>query len=168
MLRFVLRAHLNEHAGDLASINADVVGQLDGWLERKFLSNCVRHRFCRPRSESHRFVDIDLRTQQDGETKPFPGGRFPAITSLTATGGLLFGKENESLFGILRYFQNRIVGRAGPLEHNDFARSEEHTSELQSPDHLVCRLLLEKKKKTTSKFLLSNKKKKKKQVNIEN
>src|SRR5258708_29759551 len=27
-----------------------------------------------------------------------------------------------------------------------WARSEEHTSELQSPDHLVCRLLLEKKK----------------------
>src|SRR5258708_32604980 len=30
-------------------------------------------------------------------------------------------------------------------------RSEEHTSELQSPDHLVCRLLLEKKK-TESEF----------------
>src|SRR5258708_29961757 len=29
------------------------------------------------------------------------------------------------------------------------SRSEEHTSELQSPDHLVCRLLLEKKKRTT-------------------
>src|SRR5258708_11720870 len=28
----------------------------------------------------------------------------------------------------------------------DGPRSEEHTSELQSPDHLVCRLLLEKKK----------------------
>src|SRR5438552_11333946 len=28
------------------------------------------------------------------------------------------------------------------------SRSEEHTSELQSPDHLVCRLLLEKKKTT--------------------
>src|SRR5258708_25073905 len=27
-------------------------------------------------------------------------------------------------------------------------RSEEHTSELQSPDHLVCRLLLEKKNRT--------------------
>src|SRR5258708_24072495 len=27
-----------------------------------------------------------------------------------------------------------------------YPRSEEHTSELQSPDHLVCRLLLEKKK----------------------
>src|SRR5947208_11778036 len=30
------------------------------------------------------------------------------------------------------------------------ARSEEHTSELQSPDHLVCRLLLEKKKEQTT------------------
>src|SRR5258708_39210662 len=29
-------------------------------------------------------------------------------------------------------------------------RSEEHTSELQSPDHLVCRLLLEKKKRRRS------------------
>src|SRR5258708_9061667 len=29
------------------------------------------------------------------------------------------------------------------------SRSEEHTSELQSPDHLVCRLLLEKKKVAT-------------------
>src|SRR3712207_6868203 len=31
---------------------------------------------------------------------------------------------------------------------NDQARSEEHTSELQSRQYLVCRLLLEKKKKT--------------------
>src|SRR5258708_10348217 len=35
----------------------------------------------------------------------------------------------------------RRPGRRGRAE-----RSEEHTSELQSPDHLVCRLLLEKKK----------------------
>src|SRR5438876_5091783 len=34
-----------------------------------------------------------------------------------------------------------------PDEH----RSEEHTSELQSPVHLVCRLLLEKKKRSASK-----------------
>src|SRR5258708_14959640 len=32
----------------------------------------------------------------------------------------------------------------------DHKRSEEHTSELQSPDHLVCRLLLEKKKTFTT------------------
>src|SRR5258708_15156705 len=31
-------------------------------------------------------------------------------------------------------------------------RSEEHTSELQSPDHLVCRLLLEKKKRQVHGF----------------
>src|SRR5258708_8473086 len=46
-------------------------------------------------------------------------------------------------------------GRCSPLvrstcvrlmDQRRAARSEEHTSELQSPDHLVCRLLLEKKK----------------------
>src|SRR2546422_1382330 len=37
-----------------------------------------------------------------------------------------------------------VFGQAGPK------RSEEHTSELQSRLHLVCRLLLEKKKKTSS------------------
>src|SRR5258708_8344290 len=36
--------------------------------------------------------------------------------------------------------------RIGNDEYSE--RSEEHTSELQSPDHLVCRLLLEKKKST--------------------
>src|SRR5256885_6505487 len=38
-----------------------------------------------------------------------------------------------------------LEGGALPL----LPRSEEHTSELQSPCNLVCRLLLEKKKKTT-------------------
>src|SRR5258708_32026699 len=33
-----------------------------------------------------------------------------------------------------------------PREARAGLRSEEHTSELQSPDHIVCRLLLEKKK----------------------
>src|SRR5947208_8494124 len=35
-------------------------------------------------------------------------------------------------------------------------RSEEHTSELQSPDHLVCRLLLEKKKKKKKQDINNN------------
>src|SRR5437763_16678982 len=39
--------------------------------------------------------------------------------------------------------------RASVLRAQRPARSEEHTSELQSPMYLVCRLLLEKKKKTT-------------------
>src|SRR5258708_39272431 len=41
--------------------------------------------------------------------------------------------------GVFRYQYGR-TSREWP------DRSEEHTSELQSPDHLVCRLLLEKKK----------------------
>src|SRR5574340_1416041 len=46
---------------------------------------------------------------------------------------------------------------------DDRRRSEEHTSELQSPKDLVCRLLLEKKKKKkTSRKNIQNKKKKSK------
>src|SRR5687768_17851645 len=45
--------------------------------------------------------------------------------------------------------QGVSLRRAGRLDHGSAAaRSEEHTSELQSRLHLVCRLLLEKKKKT--------------------
>src|SRR5256885_11052502 len=43
--------------------------------------------------------------------------------------------------------QLELALRAAAESH---ARSEEHTSELQSPCNLVCRLLLEKKKYTTS------------------
>src|SRR5207244_12799605 len=41
-----------------------------------------------------------------------------------------------------------IAVSTGEGSSSKAARSEEHTSELQSPDHLVCRLLLEKKKIT--------------------
>src|SRR2546422_7146603 len=41
-----------------------------------------------------------------------------------------------------------------PFRHPLARRSEEHTSELQSRLHLVCRLLLEKKKKKKSQLLL--------------
>src|SRR6266498_452280 len=46
-----------------------------------------------------------------------------------------------------------------------FRRSEEHTSELQSRPHLVCRLLLEKKKKKKNRFILVKKKTKQKNKN---
>src|SRR5574344_314720 len=48
---------------------------------------------------------------------------------------------NKFCYGNFRLFN--LVGFCLGI----FLRSEEHTSELQSPDHLVCRLLLEKKKK---------------------
>src|SRR5256885_5449680 len=56
--------------------------------------------------------------------------------------------------GIARQAGRRAVARMHLLDHAraqglvlDAVRSEEHTSELQSPCNLVCRLLLEKKKK---------------------
>src|SRR5205809_3657775 len=45
----------------------------------------------------------------------------------------------------------RAAGQRGQGDADDGHRSEEHTSELQSRLHLVCRLLLEKKKKKTQK-----------------
>src|SRR5258708_29480211 len=67
----------------------------------------------------------------------------------------------STLFPYTTLFRSRIIStcsRAGILRSMasctssgrlvfiPCTRSEEHTSELQSPDHLVCRLLLEKKK----------------------
>src|SRR5207244_8214627 len=43
-----------------------------------------------------------------------------------------------------------VAHRRVAVKARDLERSEEHTSELQSPDHLVCRLLLEKKKPSRS------------------
>src|SRR5207244_9404670 len=51
----------------------------------------------------------------------------------------------EALHGTRSQGQSRRVGQADQRGRG-LRRSEEHTSELQSPDHLVCRLLLEKKK----------------------
>src|SRR5258708_31642437 len=48
----------------------------------------------------------------------------------------------------LAFLQGQVMAasRSGSYWLYAGTRSEEHTSELQSPDHLVCRLLLEKKK----------------------
>src|SRR5258708_8288514 len=63
--------------------------------------------------------------------------------------GELF-RRDDNRFGppnaMINYFAAKIPGFSGELRPKT-GRSEEHTSELQSPDHLVCRLLLEKKKK---------------------
>src|SRR5207244_6693868 len=61
-------------------------------------------------------------------------------------------KQAIRMLTFVHQFQFRAVEPARILnfvaiDHNEIEdRSEEHTSELQSPDHLVCRLLLEKKK----------------------
>src|SRR5258708_8249095 len=64
-----------------------------------------------------------------------PGRRLPH----TAFGTAACGRT-----GCQRLVHDALDGAgATPAQSS---RSEEHTSELQSPDHLVCRLLLEKKK----------------------
>src|SRR5256885_9756562 len=64
-----------------------------------------------------------------------PSPSFEPCTTYTAE---LFG--GKDLLG------NPGVVEPGPIPNPFFFRSEEHTSELQSPCNLVCRLLLEKKK----------------------
>src|SRR2546430_8447682 len=49
----------------------------------------------------------------------------------------------------LQVSQRLQARRGGRVRHPHHARSEEHTSELQSQSNLVCRLLLEKKKNKT-------------------
>src|SRR3989454_2300479 len=54
-----------------------------------------------------------------------------------------------------RVFGGQVAGQAlvaagRTVDRGNVHRSEEHTSELQSPCNLVCRLLLEKKKSTTT------------------
>src|SRR2546426_9130295 len=48
-----------------------------------------------------------------------------------------------------------VAGVLRPAVQADDGRSEEHTSELQSPCNLVCRLLLEKKKKNNMDIIYS-------------
>src|SRR5689334_25171208 len=67
----------------------------------------------------------------------------------------------STLFPYTTLFRSRraalsVPGRTAPLTRRRIfecpARSEEHTSELQSQFHLVCRLLLEKKKNKTRSY----------------
>src|SRR5437762_6745555 len=68
----------------------------------------------------------------------------------------------EPVLSRARPRHRRRPGGGGPRllaprsRHAGDPRSEEHTSELQSPMYLVCRLLLEKKKKNTTTITLSN------------
>src|SRR5438552_6942687 len=59
----------------------------------------------------------------------------------------LFRSDADQPFLLPAGESSRAARRKSHLEGiGAVSRSEEHTSELQSPDHLVCRLLLEKKK----------------------
>src|SRR5258708_21984925 len=84
---------------------------------------------------------------------PLPFTFFASILGLLSQLGLLDGVAPSKLFHFCPMTTNLPLPRARS-EKVLTERSEEHTSELQSPDHLVCRLLLEKKK-TASHFASS-------------
>src|SRR2546426_7492970 len=67
---------------------------------------------------------------------------FP-YTTLFRSGSGLEGPEQSYLYFVVAQNGTWLIKR----RDGDATRSEEHTSELQSPCNLVCRLLLEKKKK---------------------
>src|SRR5947208_6828168 len=76
---------------------------------------------------------------------------FPYTTLFRSA---LFGADacRRERDGAGGYGPECMGSRAHPRHYHGFDgkhRSEEHTSELQSTDHLVCRLLLEKKKNTS-------------------
>src|SRR5438876_7249842 len=68
---------------------------------------------------------------------------FPYTTLFRSWKSRLLADRRSSASSSRRCFLWRSWQEVKPRK-----RSEEHTSELQSPVHLVCRLLLEKKKKT--------------------
>src|SRR5437879_8989843 len=90
----------------------------------------------------------------------FATGGFPSysreISQLALALGMTFAMTEISFANISAHTESRrfvvsLGASYGALSGLllIFARSEEHTSELQSPMYLVCRLLLEKKKHST-------------------
>src|SRR5690625_6182056 len=95
------------------------------------------------------------------------GFSFPLFTKVSVAGedihplfDYLTAEQNPDFTGDIGWnFEKFLVDREGNLtrrfrskvtpDSNELVRSEEHTSELQSRGHLVCRLLLEKKKRNT-------------------
>src|SRR5689334_24711738 len=87
---------------------------------------------------------------------------FPTRRSSDLAGKCSFGPHKDSLRRSQSPQPDRLdkdcFGRQRSSRNN--LRSEEHTSELQSQFHLVCRLLLEKKKKKKKKKINKQKMKK--------
>src|SRR2546422_5062931 len=92
---------------------------------RQLLADCL--------AADRRFGIAYVPAERDAGVEPLPRpGDVGCVAVIRNTQGLPDGRSN-----VLTVGERRFV-----------LRSEEHTSELQSRLHLVCRLLLEKKKKT--------------------
>src|SRR5690625_4196618 len=88
---------------------------------------------------------------QEGVQVSFIDILFTAVSALSVTGLTTISiGDSLSTTGIILLAIILQLGAVGVMTVSTFIRSEEHTSELQSRGHLVCRLLLEKKKRQPS------------------
>src|SRR5258708_23505293 len=71
--------------------------------------------------------------------------RFAVVTAFTTVASSIRRSSMRSRIPACSVGSSNSIS-SQQTQHSRGRRSEEHTSELQSPDHLVCRLLLEKKK----------------------
>src|SRR5207244_8319127 len=101
-------------------------------------------------SRAPAFEEVDGEERNEGDREQDDGDR-----RRLGVGELLEPRHDEDRrdLGAERHVARDEHDRAVLAERaregkREAGRSEEHTSELQSPDHLVCRLLLEKRKKT--------------------
>ena len=89
-----------------------------------------------------KFVEVDIQLTADLEPVLYHDRDMARLSGADNKIQLLTYDELE------RYSLHNPVAFSDRFEDEPIShRSEEHTSELQSPDHLVCPLLLEKKKK---------------------
>src|SRR5690349_25061890 len=72
---------------------------------------------------------------------------FPYTTLFRSPPLASFAVDDPDAAALTTLFIQELLGRGFLASDRFYARSEEHTSELQSRRDLVCRLLLEKKKK---------------------
>src|SRR5690625_6444543 len=110
--------------------------------------------------ELNKNVFSQLRQFKQGQPKVMDA--FNQLAQVASAGGVLDKKTKEMMaLGIavaircddcIGVHVQSLVRMGMTRDELEEVRSEEHTSELQSRGHLVCRLLLEKKKKTNESY----------------
>src|SRR3712207_8877069 len=96
-----------------------------------------------PRSTLFPYTTLFRSRQRTAPTQPYPAWGDPVVPQCVTNPppGYVAGCYYDTFWET----PNIVTPGSGPR----WGRSEEHTSELQSRQYLVCRLLLEKKKKKT-------------------
>src|SRR5258708_11879191 len=121
-------ADIDVAAGSIIG-HAEFLGPQHEFANRgRYVANCVNGA-CRPFAlKSHDVLEHSLREPVPTPDQVRAGFRLKTLHSVTG-----------------EWINASAGNKSGCVRLRSASRSEEHTSELQSPDHLVCRLLLEKK-----------------------